>query len=180
MLPIQNHKYPKNACVDAQISPQPFEMLLKHCRLCCKNFAPTTQFKLSEPVQAPAPQMSQTQIIWASLSPSTQITTVTVQKSWSKEGCSLSIAQWQISQSITHKHCPCFKEWTTEFSAQFQFWKGITVPANTYLGWVAGAKSLQQRRQCFSSTSNGWGEICASAHAFLAFLGYLWFWMGNI
>ena len=60
------------------------------------------------------------------------------------------------------------------------FWKGITVPANTYLGWVAGAKSLQQRRQCFSSTSNGWGEICASAHAFLAFLGYLWFWMGNI
>ena len=45
------------------------------------------------------------------------------------------------------------------------------------LNWVVGAKFLQQRRQCFSSISNGWGEICASTHAFL---GYLWFWMGNI
>ena len=39
---------------------------------------------------------------------------------------------------------------------------------------------LQQRRQCLSSTSDGGGEICVFAHAFLTFLGYFWFWMGNI
>ena len=38
----------------------------------------------------------------------------------------------------------------------------IDVPASTCLGWVAGAKSLQQRQRQ--------GEICASAHAFLGFL----------
>ena len=61
----------------------------------------------------------------------------------------------EISQSITHKDCPCFKEWITKFSAHFQFWKGITVPANTDSVWGAGAKSLQQRQQCLSRTSDG-------------------------
>ena len=45
----------------------------------------------------------------------------------------------------------------------------LTVSANTDLVWTAGAKSLQHRWQYFSSTSTGWGEICASA--FLAFKG---------
>ena len=61
----------------------------------------------------------------------------------------------EISQSITHKDCSCFKEWITKFSAHFQFWKGITVPANTDSVWGAGAKSLQQRQQCLSRTSDG-------------------------
>ena len=42
------------------------------------------------------------------------------------------------------------------------------------------AMSLQQRRQCLSSTWDGCGEICVFAHAFIAFLGYFWFWMGDI
>ena len=37
----------------------------------------------------------------------------------------------EISQAITHKHCFWFEEQITEFSAHFQFWKGITVLANT-------------------------------------------------
>ena len=84
----------------------------------------------------------------------------------------------EISQSITHMHCSCFGEWITEFSAQFQFWKGKhrLVLAN----WGAGAKSLQQRWKCLISTSDGCGDICVFAHVFMAFLGFLWFRMGNI
>ena len=44
------------------------------------------------------------------------------------------------------------------------------MPTNTDLVWVADAKSLQQRRQCFNSTSYGCGEICVYAH-FLRFQG---------
>ena len=84
-----------------------------------------------------------------------------------------------LSKSIAHKHYYYFEAWINEFSAHFQFEKGITVPTNTDLVWVADAKSLQQRRQRFISTSYGCGEICVYAR-FFTFLGYLWFWMGNI
>ena len=39
------------------------------------------------------------------------------------------------------------------------------------LGLGCRAMSLQQRRQCLSSTSDGCGEICVFAYAFIAFLG---------
>ena len=41
---------------------------------------------------------------------------------------------------------------------------------NTDLVWVADAKSLQQSRQCFISTSDGCGEICVYPR-FFTFLG---------
>ena len=43
------------------------------------------------------------------------------------------------------------------------------VPTNTDLVWVADAKSLQQRQQYFSSTSDGFGEIRVYAYAFFTF-----------
>ena len=49
ILPIQNHKNPKNAinaCANTQIFStawQPSEVLLRHCCLCCKYFAMAPQ-----------------------------------------------------------------------------------------------------------------------------------------
>ena len=71
----------------------------------------------------------------------------------------------ELSQSKTHKHCSCIEERITEFSAHFQFWKGITVPENTDKLWGAGAKSLQH--------SDGCGHFYAFVHVFVAFLGFL-------
>ena len=88
----------------------------------------------------------------------------------------------EISQSITHKHCSCFEIWITDFSAHFQFWKDITVPANTDKVWgaVQCLCSKDDNVSAALQNSDGCGEICVFAHAFIAFLGYFWFWMGDI
>ena len=55
--PIQNQKYPKNAinaCANTQISPQPSQVLLRHCRLCCKDIARHPKPNLCLPLLPPS------------------------------------------------------------------------------------------------------------------------------
>ena len=84
--------------------------------------------------------------------------------------------EWNIT--VNHRQA-LFLFWRTNYCilCSFLVLERYYCASKHRLALGAGAKSLQQRRQCLSSTSDGCGEICVSANAFLWFL---WFWMGNI